>query len=376
MAGDAGVGTLLAGCAGDTENGTDTTQNPGEGTNDEPATSDDSYTVTMQPVGEMSFERPPKQFVVYHQGWTDIVLSLGQRDGLVGAAYPERFPTEYYDALPSISVDLSDVMTMKSGGTVDAEIFYEIDADLHLVDPNAAKQYFELDDEDFRAIEQQVAPFFGSYLRRPQFTDEYPYYSLYEGVRKAGQVFQVEERVDAFEQIHSSLLEDVSNRLPDERPTVGYLNVLDGNVYARDPTVPGYQTKSLRDLEFEDAFAGQYEGQSYIQTDFEGLLEADPEVIVFHAGANLLRQDEHDAESLRATFEDHPVARRVTAVENERIFFRHEFEQGPVIKLFQTEALAKGLYPDEFGEPQTPGEIPTEERLFDRSEVAGIISDE
>jgi len=48
-------------------------------------------------------------------------------------------------------------------------------------------------------------------------------------------------------------------------------------------------------------------------------------------------------------------------------------DQGPIVNTFQTEMLAKQLYPDEFGEYPGLGEIPTDEQLFDRGRIDEIV---
>jgi iron complex transport system substrate-binding protein len=282
----------------------------------------------------------------------------------------------------------SGIETLGEGDSVDKEVFYEMSADLHLVDPNSALQYLGLEASDIEELAENVAPFFGSWMRRPQFNEQYPYYELYEGFDRGAQVFQVAPRGEAFSELHRELVEEVRSRLPpvEERPSIGYLNVFEGSVYMRDPSVPGYQTKPLRDLEVPrtDAFAGRYpEGENALESDFEGLLEADPDVVLLHAGLNSVRDDE----DVLQPFRENPVASEVSAVKNDRVYPWHEFEQGPIINQFQTEVIAKSLYLEEFGPPagmelyaegfgapagrETGGRS---ERLFDRGRVAAIVN--
>jgi iron complex transport system substrate-binding protein len=347
-----------------------------------------SYSASMEPVGSLEFESVPERFVVYHQGWVDIALSLGQGGGIVGAGFPSTFPVEYLDRLQGISFDPSGIRTLGEGDSVDKEVFYEMSPDLHLVDPNTAMQYFGLEEADIEELTERVAPFFGSWMRRPQFNENYPYYELYEGFDRVARVFRVEPRGEAFKQLHQRLIEEVRSRLPPvgERPSIGYLNVFEGSVYMRDPSVPGYQTKPLRALEVpkNDAFAGMYsEGENYVEGDFETLLEVDPEVIILHAGLNSVR----DGEEVLKPFRESPVASEVTAVKDDRVYPWHEFEQGPIVNQFQTEVVAKSLYPEEFGPPAgmelyaegfgAPAGRRTNarsEQLFDRKRVADIVN--
>jgi hypothetical protein len=68
------------------------------------------------------------------------------------------------------------------------------------------------------------------------------------------------------------------------------------------------------------------------------------------------------------------VAGEVTAVAEDRVYPYHEFEQGPVMNLFNIELLAKALYPDTFGEPTGMEAPPEDEWLFDRRRVSEIIN--
>ncbi|AAV44862.1 unknown (plasmid) [Haloarcula marismortui ATCC 43049] len=77
---------------------------------------------------------------------------------------------------------------------------------------------------------------------------------------------------------------------------------------------------------------------------------------------------------------DSSLGQELTAVQEERLYVGGSAYQGPIINLFQTEMLGKQLYPDEFGE--WPGEItagefpeiPEGKHLFDREEVADILT--
>jgi iron complex transport system substrate-binding protein len=144
-------------------------------------------------------------------------------------------------------------------------------------------------------------------------------------------------------------------------------------------TRPGRATRrSLRDLELpeHDGFADRHPVES---SDFEILLEVDPDTIVYHTGLNMIREPDTDFEEVVVQpLQGDPVAGEVTAIENGRIYPWHEFEQGPIMNLFNVELLAKGLYPDEFGDinPDAPLDVPDDEQLFDRQRVADIIAGE
>ncbi|PSP81900.1 ferrichrome ABC transporter substrate-binding protein [Halobacteriales archaeon QS_1_68_17] len=375
-------GGVLAGCRGrggpeSTSTATETTGETADSTG-----KDTSYEVCMEPHGCHTLAEPPEEFVVYHQGPVDMMISLGQADGLVAAGFPSTFPTEYVDQIPGVSFDPSNVVALNEDGTPDKEVFYELGADVHLVDHNVAMEYFGLDESDIEELEANVGPFHGSWMRRQDYTDAYPHYELYEGLDKYAEVFQVKSRGRAFRELHDEIVESVRSQLPpvEERPSVAYLNhnYWDNgeSVYVRNPAGPGYQTLPLRDLELpsHDAFADRHPVES---TDFEILLEVDPEAIVYHTGLNMLRESTTDfEEAVVGALQNDPVAGEVTALKEGRVYPWHEFEQGPIMNLFNIELLAKGLYPERFGgiDPGAPLDVPDDEQLFDRQRVADIVN--
>ena len=96
--------------------------------------------------------------------------------------------------------------------------------------------------------------------------------------------------------------------------------------------------------------------------DYETLLEIDPDAIAVRLGGNIT--DQYFDDNIRSHMEDHDVASQLTAVQNDRVIYGGMTYQGPIIHLFQLEAAAQGLYPDEFGG----------EQLFDRQRVADIVT--
>lgn len=410
------TGGLLAGCAGNsgsaddpttpstntkTKTSTRTDQQPeSTSTNTETSTSPqadaqpESWEVTMQPAGTRTFTEIPETYTVYHRGWADIMASLGQFDGLLGMQVPSTFfPTRFYERLPGIEIDLSNVMDLFSGGSdsVDKEIFYEIDPDINMIDPFVATDYLGFDENSVSELEDNVAPFFGSFMRRPQYTDKHPYYTLYEGTRRAAQVFREQERYKALKAFHDDVLGSIRERLPaaKDRPSYAYMNMnwwgSFDEVFARKARVPGYQHKPFRDLNIKsenNAFRGEFpNGERSLTTDLEGLLEVDPEIIIWHGGFTLVggySPGWYDGTmtwegGIVETLQNDPVASEVTAIKEGRILPGNMIEVGPVTNLFNTEDIAKQLYPEEFGEFR-PDEYDENERLFDRQELADIIT--
>jgi hypothetical protein len=144
-------------------------------------------------------------------------------------------------------------------------------------------------------------------------------------------------------------------------------------IYAYTLSNPGFLTSHTRPLGPRDAFEGSVESGTVV--DFETILEADPDVILYLGGM----EPGTDMAGRRAAFEEDPVGSQVTAVRNDRIHPQGARYQGPVLNLFQLEMTAKQLYPDTFGgwpryESGPYPEIPEAERLFDRERVADVIT--
>lgn len=322
------------------------------------------------------------------------MASLGQFDGLRAMQVPsEFFPKAFYERLPGVEIDLSNVIDLFGGGSdsVDKEVMYEVDPDINMIDPFVATDYLGFDDSSVDELEDNVAPFFGSFMRRPQYTDQHPYYTLYEGTRRAAQVFREQERYRALEAFHDDVLRSIRDRLPaaTNRPSYAYMNMnwwgeFD-KVFARKARVPGYQHKPFRDLNVKsanNAFREEFpDGKRSLTTDLEGLLEVDPEVIIWHGGFTLVggySPGWYDGtmtweNGVVTTLQDDPVASEVTAINEGRMLPGNMIEVGPVSNLFNTEDIAKQLYPEEFGEFQ-PGEYDEDERLFDRQRLADIVN--
>jgi iron complex transport system substrate-binding protein len=385
-------GGLLAGCAGTDSASTPTGTESGAAQDTDTPTDEEeqtSYEACIEPNGCYTFEEVPESIVTYEQTVTDMLIALDRTENLLATAIPDRYPAEYLEQLPGVSFDSRSVEN--SVGAEGKEPFYEWDADIHILDHRNAKNRFSLEDSDIGELEENLGPFYGSYLRRPDYEGGV-YYDLFEGFQKVAQAFQDQPNAEALSEFHAELVDGIRSELPpvSERPSVAYMNTNfweDGQtVFVWELGLPGAQYGPFRDLEIEkhSAFSGYHEGKEGInfQADFELLLDVDPEVIVYHGGLGNLRDPDRDYELMVGSLQDDPVASRVTAVEEDQIYPIHGGVQGPIGRLFQTELFAKVLYPDRFGEhpyAEPPYDrltepLPEEHRLFDRQELADIIN--
>jgi ABC-type Fe3+-hydroxamate transport system substrate-binding protein len=382
-------GGLFAGCSGRSDSDSSPTSTTESATDTETETPENtSYTVRMAPVGEVSFESVPETVYGYSPHYADMAVAYGHGDAIasLGSKGYVASMTYYYDAIESASFDGERIRPVWNDG-IDKELFYEIDADVHLQDPCWLTSFAEnWDDADIEEIRENIGPWVGNrysreHTRPPEGCREgYRYYSLWELSGKIATVFREQERFRALQDVYESLYGSIRAKLPakNERPTVGLLVFRDGGFRPYEVNGPGFAKAHVRPLGARDAFADSdqtydenYEGE----LDYEAMLEIDPDVVLHNFGVGGF----FDVAAIRETLEDHPVGSELTAVQENRVYASGIPFQGPLMNLFQLEMTAKQLYPDVFGEWPGDGSessypsIPEDERLFDRERVANIV---
>jgi hypothetical protein len=392
-----GASGLLAGCTGGdgTATPTDTeTEEPTE-TNEATTTATSmpsSYTASMAPVGEVEFDSVPENVMVYSLLYADMAVAYGHGDAVNSLGFSAEAGGNtldaYYERLPGVAFDREGIEQLNTGSggvTVDKELVYELDSDLHLVDPCLVASFDGWDESDVEEIRDTVAPWFGNTLSRrhgqpPEAcADEYEYYTLWEIADRTADVFRTGSTYEELAAVHADLLATIESDLPpeSERPTVASVIFMDGTFYPSKINTAGFSNAHVRPLGADDALAG--DDVSYQSAyDYEQLLEIDPDVILHRYGIDSY----YDVGSIRETISEDPVGGELTAIENDRLYAGGHPVQGPLMNLFQLEMTAKQLYPEQFGE--WPGyehgepypAIAEEEQLFDRERVAEIVGDE
>ncbi|MFC4356794.1 ABC transporter substrate-binding protein [Halobium salinum] len=395
----AGAGTFaaaLAGCTGDSGSGANetggsnataestTTAETTASTTESTATSDGeettasggSYTVSMAPVGDVTFESVPETWSTYFPGYADMGVALGMADSLQAVGNVGRYYTSYYDELDGVSLDKERLTEQVGDSGIDKEIYYELDSDVHLTDPRwlSNNSFFGLEAADVDAIAEEVGPFVGNTIfRRTDEWHDYRYYTMYEAFEKVAQVFQRTDRYEAFSAVHDSMLSNVQGKLPtaEERPAGLLVFAASDEPETFSPyriADRGTNKKHFHDLGVSDALDGTgVEGLSTTERgkiDYETMLQVDPEVLFVRGHETKSRAEFQD--TVVAFMENHDVASELTAVQNGGVYRGGPIYQGPIQNLFITERFAKRLYPDAFGEGE----------LFDRAEVAAAINGE
>jgi len=384
------AGGLLAGCADDSgSESTPTAGSGGDGTTPtatpdaETATpGDDGYSVTMSPVGTVEFGSVPEKAVVYSNHDADILVSLGQSDVITSLGFPDNYSTAYYDELPGVSFDTSSLTKLYNDG-VDKEVFFELDSDVHHIDPVWFTGWSSFDDADIEEIASNIAPFFANYHSRtniaPESAPDYQFYTIWELVDKYAQAYQVPERGAKLKAIRDEMLADIRAELPpqDERPDVGVVwhDRKKESFWVYHLNSPGFQNAHTRPLRANDALAdfdsGPRSGWSdSALIDMEAMLAADPDVLLHFSDW----QNPDDATEAFFTLDEHPVGQQLTAVRNDRLYAGGDAFQGPIINIFQIELTAKQFYPDLFGEPPEPENTSELGDMFDPQRVADIVN--
>ena len=326
-----------------------------------------SYTVTMEPVGEVQFESVPETWVANNGSWADMGVALGLE--LPKALWmTSRYHTQYYDAVDGVSVDKSDITSLYQDG-VSKELFYGLNGDVHVADPNFLTNRFKgWEQSDVKEIQKNVAPFFGNciYAQHYPWHSDYRYYSLYEGFGKLAELFQRTDRYEAFVEVHKQFQGNLAPVIPQpgERPAVAVLWGTGDQPEQFYPYVIGGGTsfKHFRDLKVQDALADtdiKDFHASRAAIDLETVLEVDPPVLMLRGYESKSRAEFEG--TVVSFLEDHETASRLTAVENGDVYRAGGLYMGPITNMVVTERVAKHLYG-------------YDGKLFDRQRVADILA--
>jgi ABC-type Fe3+-hydroxamate transport system substrate-binding protein len=374
-------GGLLGGCSGA---GSNTTPTSTETTTSE----DTSYTVSMAPMGDVEFETVPETAMGFYPWYADMAIAVGHEDALQSLYAPEMFGSgmnNYYHHLDGVSIDWEGLTDPNPGNGTDKEIFYETDADVHFIDPVLLASQDGWNSGDIEDITADLGPVFGNYYSTRRVDppegnrDGYEYYTVWEMAEKVAAVFRERERYQEIAAVHDELLDRIESGLPPEEecPTVARVWHLDGAFRTFRTSEPGIWRADIWPLQPKDAFDGMDWENAIGDMDYEGLAEADPDVLLVMSGTTSYQ----NVAEIRETVSNHPVGQELTAVQNDRVYASGAaWHQGPIMTMFGLEMTAKQLYPDAFGE--WPGyvdgeplpEIPDDEQLFDRQRLAEIIN--
>jgi len=324
----------------------------------------------MEPVGEVAFESVPEGWATYTPCYAEMGIALGQADGLQSIGYKPRFYTDKYMQF-GVDIDKSSLNQLYEGG-LGKEQFYEIGADVHLIDPNWLINNFEgWDQDEVDTIAEWNGRGGGNTIFRQ--TDDwhsYRYYSMYEAFEKVARIHREMDRFTQLRELHDEYIAGIQADLPaaDDRPNA-LLTFAAGDepeaFYPYRVSDQGTNKKQFHDLGITDALADTgIEGLSENdrgQIDYETMLEVDPDSILVRGHEDKSRREFED--TVVSFMRDHETASALTAVENGMVFRGGPIYSGPLHHLFLLERYATAYFPQAFS-----GE------LFDRGRVADIIN--
>ncbi|RKD95060.1 ABC transporter substrate-binding protein [Halopiger aswanensis] len=381
--GTVAAGGLLAGCTGP--------ESEGNSSVDVETDDDSDYSVEISPVGEVTFEEVPTDVMSYSPQYADMLVALGHDESLNSIGFADYGETlsYFFDPLEGVDFDAEGLTELFSNGSFDKEVLYELDSDVHLMDPAWTSTFDGWSKDDTDEIRDNVGPWFANRYSRQhasppeEWAADYQFYTIWELTEKVAQVFQEEERFAALQEVYDDMYGTIRANLPpaNERPTVGLVTYYDDQFHPYRITGPGFGKAHVRPLEARDAFADS--NKTYAENyeaayDFEGMLEVDPDVILHNFAVTPF----YDWGEITDTLEDHPLGQKLTAIQNDRFYASGQSFQGPIQTLLQLEMTAKQLYPDQFGEwPRyEPGDsypdFDEDERLFDHERVEEIVAGE
>ena len=351
------------------------------------ASAGETYSVTMSPMGTVTFTRVPQRIVTQDANYNDLLVALGRQHHLIATGYASnRFEGYYHDlAGADTAVDDKQVSFLSSGsGTLfDKETLYSLRADIHHIDPVQLARSRGWSPADVAEIARNVGPFFANrFSRGNDFAgpEKYEYYTVWELSGKVAEVYRRPQRITELKAVYDQMVANIQAKLPPpgQRPRVGLV------MYSQAGFLPytmaqGFASEQYRAVGAIDAFANvphlAYRdggGGGVTRLDLEGMLHIDPDVLITPFAILPGMRSNHD---LLLALRADPLAKRLKAFQNNRVYPGGTPLQGPLFLVFQTEMAAKQIYPERFGPFREDLNYPKEEQLFDRARVAAILND-
>lgn len=343
------------------------------------------YTVSMSPMGEVRFEHVPRRVVTWDANYNDMLVALGQESKLIATGYQHNFFDGFYAQIPGVKIAIDPLQLIylfgSSGSMFDKELLYALRADVHHIDPLRLASSPSWTRADVEEIARNVGPFFANrYSRENSYPgkDPYEYYTIWELSDKVAQVYRCPERIARLKAVHDKLVAYIQAHLPPEnkRPRVGLVFYKNGKFLPFSLSREGFGQAQYRAVGARDAFES-IKAITYADAgrgkwlDLEGLLTLNPDVLIVPWA--IYPKYRSSYEQLLSDLKSDPLARRLSAFREGRVYPGGTPLQGPIFYLFQIEMAAKQIYPDIFGPYRDDQQYPPQEQLFDRALLADIL---
>lgn len=353
---------------------------------------DSGYFVEMSPVGNVKFKKVPTKILTVQETYNDILVSFDKENGIAAVGSIDKFFDDFYKDLNIVpKINKENIIQIAVGRNMyDKELFYSLNADIHHIDPIALSFTKGWKPSDITEISNNIGPFFANRYsienKKPSHLKDYKFYTLEELTLKFGEVYKKEETAKKLNEFTKNLIKNIQNKLPkNNEKTIAIVYLCRKGIVPFDSESDGYGLSQYKILKCKDAFklkgikTYSYEGNFGTMLDKETLLLANPDIIIINEGIYI--NDKYKFFSKRTKilinefekFKKDPLLKDIPAFKNNKIILGGIYDQGPIIRIYQLEMLAKQLYPEIFGTFRENHSYPENEQLFSRDELRKII---
>lgn len=293
-----------------------------------------SYPLTIENCGvNVTFEGPPRRAVSLYQASTEILLSLGLADRMVGTS------TWFDPVLPELAADNATVPRLADN---DPGLETVLAAEPDLVTSASAHTYTSAVVADRSRFAQLGIPTYqspsvctGASVDGETVTRTEPLMldALYREIRELAQIFDVQQRGQDLIDRLTRRLDDIPSTTEPDVSVAFWFSGLRTPYLAGCCSAPGLYAGELG---VTNVFADTRE--DWPEVSWEALADRDPDVLVL-ADLNRRRVDGDALESKMTFLESNPVTRNMTAVRNKRYVVLSGSELDPGIR--EVDAVVK-----------------------------------
>lgn len=346
--------------------------------------------VELSPCGDVVLKGPPRAAIVQDANYAEMIIAAGRPVKVWATPAAEPGNCIFWDRIPSFSPTgrVSFVrgfgVAPGAGFAFDRELLMALRPDVIHIDPVQLGQAKGWSPAAVETVRTTVAPFFANRFSRdfnpPRGVTGYTCYSIPQLARRMGTLYGAEARMARILKLVEETEARIKSRLVGvPPPRVALLYYAGRGRFTPYRLGAGNGQTQYRVLGVRDAFAG-FKFPDYasrgpgLSMDLEALLAVNPDVVIMpFAGAVQPKDRHHLAFKELQALRTNPVAKRLEAFRDDRVYPGGTPLQGPVVYLFQLEMAAKQIYPAVFGVWRAEGDYPPDACLFDRAALADML---
>lgn len=355
-----------------------------------------NYYVELNPCGNVYFKDVPNRILTNQETYNDILISFNKGNNIKAVgSFDKIYDNFYQDLNIKTNINKNNIIQISTArNTYDKELFYSINADVHHIDPIALSYTKGWNKDDINEISKNIGPFFANRYsienKKPAFIKNYTFYNLNELNLKFGQVYKKEMLAKNINDFTDNFIQTIKDKLPKnikgKRIAIVYL--CKKGIVPFDSTSNGYGFAQYKIFNCVDAFKDSgiktyaYEGNFGTMLDKESLLLANPDVIIINEGIYIDKKYNFFSRRTKLLLNEFekmrkdPILKDIPAFKNNNIILGGIYDQGPIIRIYQIEMLAKQLYPEIFGKFNIDHKYPKNEQLFSREQLKEILLNE